>query len=118
MTPRGRLAQLVLPRIALFLALACLWMSSGATLRHTDDLSEFRTFAAGRSVVALPTPAPAAVPCIAHEWMNAWQTLHTARISVVYLFASLATFRQTPPPVLHLRGFDYVSLRGPPSVLS
>ncbi len=91
-------------------------MSSGATLRHTDDLSVFRTFAAGRSAVAAPTPATADVPCVAHEWMNAWQTLGAARISVVHALAPLASLRQTPPPALHLRGFDFVCLRGPPTV--
>ena len=93
-------------------------MSSGATLRHTDDLSEFRTIAAGRFSLAHSTPVPADVPCVAHEWMNAWQTLHTARIPVVCSLVFLTTIRQTPAAALHLRPFDYVSLRGPPSVLS
>ncbi len=118
MTSRGRSAQLALHRIALLLALACLWMSSGATLRHTDDLSEYRTYAAGQAVLHHSTPTPPSVPCAAHEWMNAWQTFHTAFLAVVYCPVFLATLRQTPLAVLHLGGFDYVSLRGPPSLLS
>lgn len=118
MTRRGQLAQLVLRRTALLLALTCLWMSSGAALRHTDDLSVFRTFAAGRSAVAPPTPMPADVPCVAHEWMNAWQTLPTAHVSVVHTLVLLTALRQIPSLALHLRSFDFVSLRGPPSVLS
>ncbi len=93
-------------------------MSSGATLRHTDDLSEFRTFAAGRAALGHSTPTPPAVSCVAHEWMNAWQTLPTASPAAACSTVFLAALRQTPAPVLHLRLFDFVSLRGPPSLLS
>lgn len=118
MTPHARSAQLVLNRVALLLALVCLWMSSGAALRHTDDLSEYLTFAAGRAAFGHSTPTPSSVPCVAHEWMNAWQTLHTASLAVGYSPVFLTTLRQTPTAALHLGGFDYVSLRGPPSFLA
>lgn len=118
MTPHWRAAQLKLRLTALLLACIGLWMSSGATLRHTDDLSQYRSFAAGRTLLGHTHSAPQADQCVAHEWMNAWQTLHTALVRVAQATLPVAALRQRLVLSLHLSGFDYVSGRAPPSRIS
>ncbi len=104
--------------MALLLALICLWLSSGAALHHTDDLSAFRAFRAGRSVDRHSAPAPAADQCVAHEWMSVWQTLSTTRPAVTWTGVTVALLFCPLAAALHRRGFEYVSLRGPPSLFS
>ena len=88
-------------------------------LHHTDDLSAFLTFRAARADTLQHVGHAASFDiCAAHEWMDAWKTLHTARPPVRWTPVVLATISVYPSAVLHLRPFDYTSLRGPPSLPS
>ena len=110
-------SKLVLGRVSFLVALICLWMSSGAELRHTDDVNMFRMFHAGQVRLQHSSPAPADIACVAHEWMNAWQTLHTARTAISWTFTHCERIVRVPNAALHLLAFDYTALRAPPRLL-
>ncbi len=105
-------------RTAWALALVCLWLSGGATLTHTDDLSDLHSFPRGQATLSQASPVAQALPCAAHEWMDAWQTLQTPVCHVVSFSYLIPRVQVSVPPVLHLRPFDHHQFRGPPSLLS
>ncbi len=98
--------------MALLLALICFWISGGATLRHTDPPL---FFAAGHSGMGHATPPPAQIPCAACEWEQGLSAPYTPSLHVAS--APLVRLRYVAglSPALHLRCFDYTSLRGPPA---
>lgn len=104
--------------MTLVLALICFWISGGATLRHTDDMSDFQTFHAGRQAVGHSATAPAPIPCAACEWEQANTTLHTPTVHAVCVPWIPVQYAAALSPALHLHCFDDSAPRGPPSVLS
>ena len=118
MSTRSRPAQLFCQRTALLLALICLWISGGATLHHTDDVSAFLTFHAGQSAVGHATPPPLQLPCAACEWEQALATPHQPAVPIVANTLVRRHYAALLSLALHLQSFDYTSLRAPPAALS
>jgi hypothetical protein len=100
----------------MLLALVCLWMSSGATLRHTDQLGEFRSYAVHQSQLSTRVLTAAADDCVAHEWMNAWQHCQpsTWRVVSMPLFEVVASLTKHTSPTV--RFAVTALLRGPPAL--
>ncbi len=101
-------------RWALAVGALCLWCSSVGTLRHTDDFSALLTFAATRNAVGHAAPLTPSVPCAAHEWEQTVPTLHAPSVHVAPPPLARGALTASLPVVLHLRAFDFTSLRGPP----
>ncbi len=106
--------------MALLLAFVCLWISGGAVLHHTDDDDSglLQTFAAGKSLLSHAAPALPTLPCAACQWEQNVPPLDAPGIAVVQLPFSRTTFAPLLPLTLHLRCFDYTTLRGPPRFLA
>lgn len=104
---------------ALLLACACLWVSGGATLSHTEDVASFLTFHSGRALLSHAAGLNAADDgCRACQWENAAFDLHLPSIPLLIpVFVRVAL-----PPVLpeahSQRPFDHTSPRAPPAPLS
>jgi hypothetical protein len=111
MSTRPRSAQ-ILQRKALLVALVCFWISSGATLRHTDPPL---FFFAGHSTTGHATPPPTQLPCAACEWEQAFSTTHPPSVQIICAPLIRTRYADGLPTALHLRSFDYVALRGPPA---
>ena len=114
MSMRARSAQLV-TRTALLLALICLWISGGAALKHTDEPLAYRT---GHSAAGHTAPPTILLACAACEWEQAFSHPPAPAVHVACLPLIRGGYAAVLPSALHLRGFDYVALRGPPPSLS
>jgi hypothetical protein len=104
---------------SLLLAVICLWMSGGAQLHHTDDLSIFRTFAAGHSQTLSHTSSNSSPDmCAACEWDQIVGQPHTP--AIVVAFSSLTAIGPSveAQSAVVQRCFDHNLLRGPPSNIS
>ena len=56
---------------AFLLAFACLWISGGATLHHTDDIASLLTFHTTRSALSHSAADLSPDLCLACQWENA-----------------------------------------------
>jgi hypothetical protein len=119
MSTRVRSAQL-LQRAALLLALICFWISGPVALHHTDEplLPGLNKSTADHSLFGHVTPPPAQTPCAACEWEQSLSTPHAPSVHIAWLPFFRVAFVGGLPTALHLRSFEYISLRGPPANFS
>ena len=111
---RAPLPHRIFGQAALIMALICLWMSSGATLNHTDDLADFLTFRVGHSVDRHLSATLPSDPCAACQWEQTVPTLAASVPTVTLKPLFVASIAVSVPDVLHLRCFDHFGLRAPP----
>ena len=100
---------------ALLLAFACLWISGGATLHHTDDIAPLLHFHTGQNAVshtsALNAPGDS---CLACQWEDSAVDLHLPAVPVVSLSLALLPNPAVPAEAQFQRPFDHTSARAPP----
>ena len=114
----SRPTQPILRRITLVLAFICFWMSAIATLHHTDNFDAGATFTAAQDTMHGVTAKAIDTPCVAHQWMDAWHTLHGGGLIVATQPVICVRLAVHPTPLLHQTHVQYASLRAPPATLS
>jgi hypothetical protein len=118
MLSQNRKAQPILRKVALVLAFVCFWMSAIATLHHTDNFDSSATFATTHNSLHGVTAPAQDIPCVAHQWMDAWHTLHGDGLSVAAQPILCVRLAVHPTPLLRPIHVQYASLRAPPVTLS
>lgn len=101
---------------ALLLAFACLWISGGATLHHTDDIASFLTFHTTGSAFS-HSAAQSPDLCLACQWENAAFDSQVPVVpSVQPIFVLLPVLAISPE--LHPSiAFNHASPRAPPALI-
>ncbi|BDI29890.1 hypothetical protein CCAX7_19410 [Capsulimonas corticalis] len=93
-------------------------MSAVATLHHTDKFDGDATFAVAQDTIHGATAHALDTPCVAHQWMDAWHTLHGGGLTVAMQPIVCVILAVHPTPLLHQIHIQYASLRAPPATLS
>lgn len=113
----SRKAQLVTRTTAFFVAFVCLWMSGIATTMHADDFRGlFPKNFPGNHNFRHAVPQPPDEPCAACEWNQFGRTLSTPDVIVAFFAFHLIDLPDTLTVALHLRPFNDILFRGPPTL--